>query len=266
VRIANLLGETLGEVEEAIRAWDAEEQEFGESDENIRARLSLYRASRQWEKLAALLERAAHRPAAPEVQASFLCELGDVAREYLETGPTAIASYESALQKDPRSEGARAGLRALLRRPEVRAEAVRVLLFAFGATDEWRSTLELTEHRIATAKDGPARIAVFHEAAQLSERRGDDREAAFSLIRRAFLLDPGRADTATELFRLAELTRQWRSVADAQREARLHGWAETLRDAADLIAPKRGKWSGEWENIGGGDPEVVAKVMYWMAE
>ncbi|HRG95079.1 MAG TPA: tetratricopeptide repeat protein [Polyangiaceae bacterium] len=219
VRIANLLGETLGEVEEAIRAWDAEEQEFGESDENIRARLSLYRASRQWEKLAALLERAAHRPAAPEVQASFLCELGDVAREYLETGPTAIASYESALQKDPRSEGARAGLRALLRRPEVRAEAVRVLLFAFGATDEWRSTLELTEHRIATAKDGPARIAVFHEAAQLSERRGDDREAAFSLIRRAFLLDPGRADTATELFRLAELTRQWRSVADAQREA-----------------------------------------------
>lgn len=219
VRIANLLGETLGEVEEAIRAWDVEEQEFGESDENIRARLSLYRASRQWEKLAALLDRAAHRPAAPEVQAAFLCELGDVAREYLETGPTAIASYEAALQKDPRNEGARAGLRALLRRAEVRAEAVRVLLFAFTATDEWRSTLELTEHRIATAKDGPARIAVFHEAAELSERRGDDREAAFSLVRRAFLLDPGRMDTADELFRLAEATRQWRSVADAQREA-----------------------------------------------
>ncbi len=219
VRIANILGETLGEVEEAIRAWDAEEHEFGESDENMRARLSLYRASRQWDKLAALLERASLRPATPEVQAGFLCELGDVAREYLETGPKAIHSYEAALQKDPRNDGARAGLRALLRRQELRAEAVRVLLFAYAATDEWRSVLELTEHRIATAKDGPARIGVFHEAAQLSERRGEDREAAFSLIRRAFLLDPGRADTAGELFRLAEATKQWRSVADAQREA-----------------------------------------------
>lgn len=219
VRIANLLGETLGEVEEAIFAWDEEEREFGESDENVRARLSLYRASRQWEKLAALLERAAQRPATPEVQAGFLCELGDVAREYLETGPKAIHSYESALQKDPRNEGARAGLRALLRRNDLRAEAVRVLLFAFVETDEWKNVLDLTEHRIATAKDGPARIAIFHEAASISERRAEDREAAFSLVRRAFLLDPGRSDTEAELFRLAEATRQWRSVADAQREA-----------------------------------------------
>ena len=219
VRIANILGETLGEVEEAIRAWDAEEQEFGESDENIRARLSLYRASRQWEKLASLLERAASRPAPPEVQAHFLCELGDVAREYLETGPKAIHSYEASLQKDPRNEGSRAGLRSLLRRVELRSEAVRVLLFAHVETDEWRAILDLTEHRIATAKDGGARIAIFHEAASISEKRADDREAAFSLVRRAFLLDPGRGDSEAELFRLAEATRQWRSVADAQREA-----------------------------------------------
>lgn len=219
VRIAHILGEALGEVKEAILAWDAEEQEFGESDENVRARLSLYRASRQWEKLAELLERAAARPATPEVQATFLCELGDVAREYLETGPKAIHSYEAALQKDPRNEGARAGLRTLLRRADLRAEAVRVLLFAHGSTDEWRAILDLTEHRVATAKDGPARIAIFHEAANISERRGEDREAAFSLVRRAFLLDPGRADSEAELFRLADATKQWRSVADAQREA-----------------------------------------------
>lgn len=219
VRIADILGETLGEVEEAIAAWDEEEREFGESDENVRARLSLYRASRQWEKLAALLERAAERPGSSEVSAAYLCELGDVAREYLETGPTAIQSYEAALARDPRNEGSRAGLRALLRRPELRAEAVRVLLAAHVTTDEWRAILELTEHRIATAKDGTARIAIFHEAASISEKRGDDREAAFSLVRRAFLLDPGRADSEAELFRLAELTKSWRSVADAQREA-----------------------------------------------
>ncbi len=219
VRVAHILGEALGEVKEAILAWDAEEQEFGESDENIRARLSLYRASRQWDKLAALLERAALRPATPEVQATFLHELGDVAREYLETGPKAIHSYEAALQKDPRNEGARAGLRTLLRRGDLRAEAVRVLLFAHTSTDEWRAILDLTEHRVATAKDGPARIAIFHEAASISERRGEDREAAFSLVRRAFLLDSGRADSEAELFRLADATRQWRSVADAQREA-----------------------------------------------
>jgi len=219
VRVAHILGEALGEVKEAILAWDAEEQEFGESEENIRARLALYRASRQWDKLAALLERAAARPATPEAQALFLTELGDVAREYLETGPKAIHSYEAALQKDPRNEGARAGLRTLLRRGELRAEAVRVLLFAHTSTDEWRAILDLTEHRVATAKDGPARIAIFHEAANLSERRGEDREAAFSLVRRAFLLDPGRSDSEAELFRLADATKQWRSVADAQREA-----------------------------------------------
>lgn len=219
VRTARILGETLGATDEAIAAWEAEEAEFGESDESVQARLTLLRSSRQWEKLAGLLERASSRPAPAEEQARLLCELGDVCREYLDAGGKAIARYEAAIQRDARSEGARAGLRALLRRSEFRAEAVRVLLVAHVASDEWRAILELTEHRIATAKDGPARIAIFHEAAALSERRADDREAAFSLLRRAFLLDPALRPAETELFRLAEATRQWRSVADAQREA-----------------------------------------------
>jgi tetratricopeptide (TPR) repeat protein len=237
VRVAGILSERLDSTDEAIATWCDVEATFGDSDEGTRALSALYRSTRKWVELAELLAGAAKRTEGIGEKAEVLRELGDVQREQLDGIPEAIASYEAALGHDPRSEGSRVGLRALLKRAEHRADVVRVLLLAYYAADDWRLVLDLTEHRLNTAKDAPAQIAILMEAATLSKTRAMDPDAAFALVRRALLLDPSDPSDSTlaELFTLAELTRNFRSLADALREAIespeavAASWARSLR-------------------------------------
>ena len=240
VRVATILSEKLEATEEAIETWRDVEKTFGDSDEGTRALSALYRSTRMWKELADLLShsaRAAGRTESIAEKAEILRELGDVQREQLDAIPEAIASYEAALGHDPRSEGSRVGLRALLKRSEHRADVVRVLLVAYNAADDWRLVLDLTEHRLNTAKEPDAQIAILMEAAKISEARASDSEAAFALVRRALLLNPADESKTTleELFRLAELTRSHRSLADALREG--------IENPADPAAAARSAWA-----------------------
>jgi tetratricopeptide (TPR) repeat protein len=221
VRVASILSERLEATEEAIETWRDVEATFGDSDDGTRALSALYRSTRKWAELAELLSGAAKRTEGSAEKAEVLRDLGDVQREQLDAIPEAISSYEAALANDPRSEGSRVGLRALLKRAEHRADVVRVLLVAYYAADDWRLVLDLTEHRLNTATDIPAQIAILMEAATLSKTRALDPDAAFALVRRALLLDASDPTDSTlaELFSLAEITRNFRSLADALREA-----------------------------------------------
>lgn len=235
VRVASILSEKLDAVEEAIATWTDVQEKFGPSDEGTRALAALYRGTKQWKELAELLAAAAERGTSPTDKAETLRELGDVQRGELDDAPSAIASYELALTGDPRNEGAREGLRSLLRRSELRVDLVRVLLAAYVAADDWKLILEITEHRLGAAADAAAQVAILMEGARISETRAEDIEAAFALVRRALLLDPSDATTVEEIFRLAEATRAWRALADALRECiespdgRRAAWAPGLR-------------------------------------
>ncbi len=235
VRTARILSDELKAADEAIDAWRDLERTFGVSDEGTRALSSLYREKQRWQDLAELLSDAAGRAEDASEKANTLRELGDVQREELDAKGDAIKSYEAALAVDARSEGARSGLRALLKRAESLAEVVRVLLAAYYAADDWKLVLDLTEHRLSAAPEVPQQIAILMEAASLSESRAQDADAAFALVRRALLLDPARVPTLYDLFRLAGLTRSYRSLAEALRECldaagpREPEWGKTLR-------------------------------------
>lgn len=221
IRIATLFSEKLEAPEEAITAWVDVEATFGHEAEGTRALAALYRATRRWSDLAELFAQAARRTENAREKASFLRDLGDIQRTELAATSQAVESYESALRYDARSEGSRAGLRALLEQADHRADVVRVLLLAFRAADDWRLVLDLTEHRLNAATNGSptheAEITILLEAATLAEVRAQDAPAAFAFVRRAFMLDPSCAlvGTLDELFRLAEATRSFRSLADA---------------------------------------------------
>ncbi|MBS2011556.1 MAG: tetratricopeptide repeat protein [Deltaproteobacteria bacterium] len=251
VRVATISSEKLDAIEDAIAAWTEIERTFGDSDDGTRALSALYRSTRRWQELADLLAGAAARTEGIAEKAEILRELGDVQREQLEAMTDAIASYEAALGHDPRSEGSRIGLRALLKRSEHRADVVRVLLLAYNAADDWRLVLDLTEHRLGSAKEVAGQIAILMEAARISETRAQDTDAAFSLVRRALLLDPGEATTVEEIFRLAALTRSYRSLADAIRECVEGGSSPSLAEEAGPKPWARGlrfKMGGVLEN------------------
>ena len=232
VRVAQILSDQLGASEEAIDTWREIETTFDFSDEGTRALATLLRGAGRWEELAEHLTGAAGRAQTSADKAETLRELGDVQREQLDELGQAIVSYELALGTEPKNEGARAGLRALLKKSAHRKEVVRVLLVAYEAADDWRLILDLTEHRIGVAEDARAQIAILMEAAKISEDRAGEDEAAFTLVRRALVLDPSDGTTEAEIFRLAEKTGSWRQLAEALRECiegQTSDWARNLR-------------------------------------
>lgn len=235
VRVAMIQAEQLSAPEDAIATWRSIEETFGESDDGTRALATLYRSTKRWTELESLLRRAAARAEEGERRADVLTELGDVQRNELATPEEAVASYRAALAEDPRNEGARSGLRALVRSGggALLPDVVRVLLAAYYAADDWQLVLDVTEHRLAAEPTPAGQLAILMEAANVSETRASDDGAAFSLVRRAFLLGPEDDRTTGELFRLAEATRNWRSLADALRDAIEHAadeeWTRDLR-------------------------------------
>jgi tetratricopeptide (TPR) repeat protein len=219
VRTAKLLGETLGRLPEAIDAWHAIERDFGEADDAALALATLLRATRGWKDLAELLARRARRTDDEVTRGEFLRQLGDVQREELDAGGEAVATYERALEADPSSAGARAGLLALAGQEAHRAAALVVLLKALRIRDDWRAVLELTPHRLLAARSDDERIEVLSEAADISEKRAEDPGLAFEAIRRAFVLAPSDERTWNETARLAEAAGAWEGLVATYREA-----------------------------------------------
>ena len=193
--VAVLLAESLSRPEEAIRTWRELEQDFGEADDSALALAELLRKVGLWSELAELLERRVSRATDAATRAELLRLLADVQNEQLGDVDLSMASYERALDADPRSAGARAGLRAVARDGERRRRAVDAVLRALRAADDWRGLLDLTPVRIDTARDVAEQLGALEEVARVAETQGgqDLPAAAFEALRRAFLLAPGRA-------------------------------------------------------------------------
>ena len=217
-RAAEILQRELGAIDEAIVAWRAVETEFGTANDSSRALAALLRAAERWAELGVVIERLVDVETGG-ARAELLRELGDLRREHLLEPRAAIDAYQAALAIDEKNPGSRAGLLAIVRSSNEAAPAVTVLLRTYEADDDWQAILGLLEPRLSIAGDEGARIVVLCEAARLSETRANDRESAFTLVRRALSVDPSREDIALELQRLAEATNAWRSLAEAYREA-----------------------------------------------
>jgi tetratricopeptide (TPR) repeat protein len=232
VRVAKLLGEALERVPEAISSWREIERDFGEADDAAVALAGLLSATKQWGELAELLERRAARATDSTVRAELLRQLGDLRREQLGAPQASVETYARSLAVDPRNAGARAGLHVLAVDGVHGGAAVEVLLIALRSCDDWHAILELTAHRLTTARSDQAKRAILLEAAEISEARANDVGLAFEAMRRAFLIAPGDEQVEGETLRLAEAGGAWPGLVDACREA-IEGAA---RDDEALVA------------------------------
>ena len=219
VRAAKLLGETLDRPKDSIAAWREIEAEFGPADDAALALATLLRATERWKELAELLERGAQRTSDDGTQAELLAQLGDVRREELGEVDEAIETYRLALAADPSNARARGGLLVRADDEAHREIAVKVLLGALRARDDWRAILDLTPQRILAAGSDAERLSVLAEAAEIAEQRAGDNRRAFEARRQAFVIAPADAQSAAELARLAEVSESWQGLVEGCREA-----------------------------------------------
>jgi golgin subfamily B member 1 len=239
VRVATLVAGPLGRPGDAIVAWRRIEHDFGEADDVELALAALLRATQGWSDLATLLERGAARAADGPARADLLGQLGDVHREKLEAPAAAVETYARALEADPGSPRARAGLLVLSHDGALRAAAVGFLLKALRASDDWRAALDLTPHRLLAAGSDAEKIAVLLETAQIAERRAESPSMAFDAMRQAFVIAPHNEGVEREAVRLAGSAGAWQRLVDAYREA-IEGAARSDRELVARLRANAG--------------------------
>jgi tetratricopeptide (TPR) repeat protein len=231
VRLAKLLADLLRRPEGAIDAWRGIEADFGAADDAALALSALLRQTARWPELAAMLQRRVEGTEDDGTRADLLRQLGDVHRAELGAHELSVGTYAKALEADPRNAGARAGLHVLANEGTHRAAAVRVLLDALRACDDWQGLLELTAHRLLAETSDAGKLAVLLEVAEVSELRAGDASLAFEAMRRAFAIAPGNERVQSEIDRLAAAAAAWPGLIDSYRDA-IDGAA---RDDAALV-------------------------------
>ncbi|WP_437828702.1 tetratricopeptide repeat protein [Sorangium sp. So ce1153] len=268
-RVARLFERELGDVEQAIATWRRVREELSPDPESGDALAALYTRTERWHDLVALLEaEASAAGASPDDaagaarSAELFRRLGDAHRDRTLAWERAVQGYRRAHEAEraalaalgdggERGEGtasaARAGLEELLRRIDPASAghrgalvaAVGALLEICAAADDWRGQVALLEPRLAAAETDAERVAILKASAALLEERGGDREGAFELAFRAFLLSPG-AEPPEGLLRLTDLAARWHTIADALPELERRGDvpAATLRDLTFRV----GRW------------------------
>ena len=217
VHAAKVEAEELGAVEDAIEAWKSIAQEFGEDPEVVDALAALLTEAGRYSELSELYERAADREA--EHVGSIYARIGDVQRRHLGSLERSARGYTAALRIDPSYAPAREGLTELLDDESCRGLAVEALASAYEATDEWAKRLELLEHRLDSATNVHRKVRLLREAAEIQEKRGDDKSAALASMHRAMALAPDMRDIEADVLRLAEETTEWSIALAAFRDA-----------------------------------------------
>ncbi|WP_437324443.1 tetratricopeptide repeat protein [Sorangium sp. So ce381] len=274
-RVARLFERELADADEAIATWRRIREELAPDPESGDALAALYTRAERWGDLVALLEVEASAAGALPGGAGaarsveLFQRLGDTHRDRTLAWELAVKGYRRAheAERDARRAGGeggggaadggderaarsptpRAGLEELLRRIDpASAEHRGALVAAVGAlleicadADDWRGQIALLEPRLAAAGTDAERVAILKASAALLEERGDDREGAFDLAFRAFLLSPG-AEPPEGLLRLTDLAGRWHTIADALPELERRGDvpAATLRD----LTARVGRW------------------------
>ena len=219
VRIATIQTQQLSAASAGIETWTEVEATFGQNAETVDSLSSLFATMQRWKDLSKLLDGAAEAEQDPARRAELLRRLGDVYRLQLESNKKATKAYKESLEADPRNDGARTGLRALLDDEKCLPTAVETLARAYTATDEWQFMLDILEPRLLVAKNAEAKTRVLLEAAKIQEERASDPRGALGSLRRALPLSPSDQDIERELVRLAESTSGWGVAIEAYREA-----------------------------------------------
>ncbi|HZO13357.1 MAG TPA: tetratricopeptide repeat protein, partial [Polyangiaceae bacterium] len=232
VRIAEIQSTILERPDRAIDTWLAIREELGEDSECLAALDRLMSQTKRWQELGELLKGAVLRER--DATADRLDRLADVYRGKLDEPKEALPLYEQALELDPKDEGARAGMKALLESPEAAHRAAEALAHAYERTDEWRQLLDLLEIRLKQSGDKAVSAELLRKAAVLYEERSEDPPAALFALTRAVPLAPYRRDLRAELLRLGEVTGRWTDVAEA-----IAGAAAAVEDDADAAAELR---------------------------
>jgi tetratricopeptide (TPR) repeat protein len=207
--IAELGEGDLGESERAIETYNAILAEFGDEEQALRQLDALYGRLGRWDELAQTLERELLVSASNEAAAlDAKYRLGRVLEQHLARAREAIEHYREILALSPEHAEARAALEALLRDPELRGEAARILQPIYEMRGDWEALIRALEILLADEEDVDERIVLLRNLGDVCADQVGDGARAFEAYGRA--LREGTAARCARTPRAARCARRSR--------------------------------------------------------
>ncbi len=210
--VATLSENELDEPERAVATNLAIVTEFGDEAEALAALDRMYAKLSRWSELVDVLERelALYGAAGDDAHAAELkYRLGRVLETHLGRAKEAVAHYREILSLAPDHDGARVALEALLRDPELRGEAARILEPVYELRGDWEALIRSAEILLSEETDVNERVALLSRIGSVSAERLGDPRRAFEAYGRAFREDPEREDVRETLVTLAAPIDAW---------------------------------------------------------
>lgn len=224
-KISALQEDKLGDPSAAVSTYREILDVDGDDEQATLALDRLYTDLLRWQDLAELLirriERADRGPEQRDKWIELKLRLGALYEERLADLPHAIDSYEEVLGRSERQADAMAALERLLgslpERDALRFRIAQIIEPIYRRADAWEKLAETYEVELLFIDDKPRRVELLREIAQLKESRGDDREAAFRALARAFNEEASEGESRErplyeELVRLAAVIPAWREL------------------------------------------------------
>jgi tetratricopeptide (TPR) repeat protein len=203
VRLADLYETSLANLDRAAEFLRKALSLPGDEAEVLAALERVLRKQGAHADLAETLAREAEVASDPGAQADFLAALGEVRLRSLDDADGALGAFRDALERNPDHGPARAALRELLGRPEVREAALDVLEPMAESRGEYQELVTLYEHRLTLRDDRTERAHWLRKIAEVCDGQLHDPARALEALGRALGEEPMPGGTVDELERIA---------------------------------------------------------------
>jgi tetratricopeptide (TPR) repeat protein len=228
----------LNKPESAVDTYVAVLTEYGDETEALRRLDALYTRLERWEELASILERELVALADDEdaaLDAKF--RLGRTLHAHLNRTKDAIDHFREILSLNPEHASAREALEMLLREPESRGEAARILEPIYELRGDWEALIRALEILLTDESDVEQRVSLLRKIGDVCSVQIGDADRAFEAYGRALLEDPARVEVRDQLESMADSINAWpRFVALLRQVTEKNVAPEVAREAWLKIA------------------------------
>lgn len=219
--LAPLEEDVLGDADAAVERYRAILAIEPLDESALRSLDRLATAAENWNEVATTLERRSEISSGDE-ERELTLRLADLRREKLDDAQGALDAYSTVLGTDENNAQAIAGVESLVENEEVRAEAGRLLEYAYESSGEHEKLMGVLRTRLAATDEPGERRSLRLRLAELAGALGDV-EGAFTALEDAFLATPNDVELWERLSDTAEASGNHERLATAFSTAIEHG-------------------------------------------
>jgi tetratricopeptide (TPR) repeat protein len=200
----------LNKPESAVETYTAILAEYGDEVETLKRLDGLYTRLERWEELSSILERELVAFSDDEnaaLDAKF--RLGRTLHAHLARTKDAIDHFREILSLNPEHPQAREALEMLLREPDHRGEAARILEPIYELRGDWEALIRALEILLPDEQSVDERVSLLRKIGDVCASQVGDADRAFEAYGRALLEDPARGEVRDALEAMADSINAW---------------------------------------------------------